>query len=158
LLELIVKTPESLNLQLDEKQNKEIYKELLRLKRKEKLFGVSLGCEGFLHSKHFSFSKKEKKKKQPSKEPFLSLACYEPWYYMQIIYDGRVSPCCACFPSDNSEKITNHSLQQLWMGKHLSKVREDILKNELSTQCKQCSSWQTERTLNIRKELMMALS
>lgn len=158
LLQLIVKTPESKSLALQEDQWKELYRNLIKSKKKEKEYGVSLGIEGLLQSKFF-----EKKKKKNTESPnvedkslkFLSLPCYEPWYYLQIIADGRVSPCCTCFVNQDNRSVKDESIMSMWSHPHVENIRNHIFSGDLLPQCKECSQqpWLIFKKYRIMREL-----
>lgn len=92
---------------------------------------------------------------QPQNNPgIFSVACYEPWYYLQVLPDGRVSPCCNSYSNDDGESLHSLSLGEMWLnGSHLTKVRKDILMGELNGVCRECDAVRTIRANLIRDAL-----
>lgn len=71
------------------------------------------------------------------KNSFLSLPCFEPWYNMVILPEGKVN-ACSMAGSSFGANILNKSLKEIWKGDYFTKLRQDLLKKELPVYCKKC--------------------
>jgi MoaA/NifB/PqqE/SkfB family radical SAM enzyme len=74
--------------------------------------------------------------------------CRSLYYYMAVLWDGRVIPCCDVTGAEVLGDLNKESLQDIWFGEKYKQAR----KMELET-CKTCNVWQkhfvTRRTGNI---------
>jgi radical SAM protein with 4Fe4S-binding SPASM domain len=86
-----------------------------------------------------------------SKDPFVSIACYYPWYNISIFADGRALPCFIL--KDKGENVREKSLKEIWFGKYFNEIREIFLKNKLKEDCSKCNPWNLPKMKEIRNEL-----
>jgi len=63
--------------------------------------------------------------------------CRSPYYYMAVMWDGRVIPCCDVTGSEIVGDLNQESLQDIWYGDKMKAIR----KREANT-CKECNIWQ----------------
>jgi MoaA/NifB/PqqE/SkfB family radical SAM enzyme len=71
-----------------------------------------------------------------NKRNFSEVPCYEPWYYLAINGNGTVQVCPHLGKIDIS--IKNRSLQDLWYGIELTKIRSLILDKKIKGDCSFC--------------------
>ncbi|MFC1888539.1 radical SAM/SPASM domain-containing protein [Thermodesulfobacteriota bacterium] len=69
--------------------------------------------------------------------PFLALPCFEPWYNMIILPDGRTGPCSMSGGADG-DTIVDKSLADVWYGGSLETMRKRLLDRDLPPYCKRC--------------------
>ena len=65
--------------------------------------------------------------------------CHEPWGQVSIYSDGTVAPCCTTFgrnlPIGN---MHNQTLEEIWNGEKMSKIRQGFKENKPHLVCKTC--------------------
>lgn len=77
------------------------------------------------------------KKEMIKFDGFLSVPCYEPFYNLIIMPDGKAGPCAIA--GGNSEaSVRNNSLEDIWFGEYFEKIREKMLNKELFPFCSHC--------------------
>ena len=77
------------------------------------------------------------KKTKTIKDPFLSLPCFEPWYNMIILPDGKAAQCSISGGKDG-DNVSEKSLEDVWYGDAFNMIRERLLKKNLLNYCKRC--------------------
>jgi len=65
--------------------------------------------------------------------------CYEPWLSAAILPDGALGPCCAFF-DPKSLSIRDLSLEEVWTGAYLQRVREGMFNGKPPGYCVRCPS------------------
>lgn len=70
------------------------------------------------------------------KNEFLSVPCYEPFYNIIIMPDGKVCPCAVA--GESRVSIKNATLKEIWFGDYFKDVREKLLNKELFSFCSHC--------------------
>ena len=75
--------------------------------------------------------------KTANKGPFLDMPCFEPWYNMVILPEGKVNACSMAGPS-LGDNILKKSLAEIWEGEYFTKLRQDLLERRLPEYCKKC--------------------
>jgi MoaA/NifB/PqqE/SkfB family radical SAM enzyme len=79
--------------------------------------------------------------------------CFEPWYNMIIRPNGRVGACCMF--DFSGEYCHTKSLEEIWLGEYFTKVRENLLRQELPSYCSKCNPSQIVNNekikINLRK-------
>lgn len=84
-----------------------------------------------------------------SKNDFLSMPCYEPWYHIVIKVDGTAGPCCIY--DKKRLNIKNNTLKDIWFSSYFNTIRKNILKNQLPDFCRICNAGQVAENNGIRK-------
>ena len=74
---------------------------------------------------------------QNGKNKFLELPCFEPWYNMIILPEGKVTACSMAGPN-HGDNIINKSLKNIWLSDYYTNLREALLNKELPDYCKKC--------------------
>lgn len=159
LLDLNLDTPISEKLKLNDVQRKEFSKNILSLEDKAKKLNIGLCTDMVDYQEHMTIMKKEEFILPDISQEFrfLELPCFEPWYYMQIKHNGRVSPCCCGFCNkEEKERMHTESLESMWYGRHLSIVRNNLLNKKLIGDCSSCNALNLHRSNQIRNELISA--
>ena len=62
--------------------------------------------------------------------------CILPWVHLHVSQNGRVSPCC-----NNNTYLGNvreSSIDNIWNGKKMNKIRNQFLNNQLDPRCNHC--------------------
>jgi MoaA/NifB/PqqE/SkfB family radical SAM enzyme len=74
--------------------------------------------------------------------------CRSPYYYMAVMWDGRVIPCCDVTGTEVLGDLNTQSLKDIWYGDKFKLAR----KRDLET-CRSCNIWQksfiTRRVNNV---------
>jgi MoaA/NifB/PqqE/SkfB family radical SAM enzyme len=81
---------------------------------------------------------------------FFNLPCYEPWLWPKIEANGEVWPCSTVQLKVN---LKNSSFKEVWFGDEFNKFRENIIKGNLSEECKNCVLTHLSINEEIRKKL-----
>lgn len=68
-------------------------------------------------------------------QPFLELACYEPWLWPKIEANGEVWPCSTIPLKEN---IMEKSFIEIWDGKIFREYRRRIIERDLPESCQNC--------------------
>lgn len=85
----------------------------------------------------------------------LTLPCYEPWYYLQVCHDGIYSPCCNSYRNEDGETFHDLPFAHIWSeGKHMNRVRQNLLSNRFEGVCKECDRVHLVRTSMVRRHLL----
>lgn len=85
---------------------------------------------------------------------FLNARCYEPFLSLAILAEhGKAGPCCT-FYEDKVPSARDHSLEELWLGPYMQRMRKIILRNKtLPKYCELCCSVIDDRTNPLREKL-----
>lgn len=68
---------------------------------------------------------------------FLSAPCYEPFYNLVIMPDGKAGPCAIA--GDKTEaSVRKNSLKEVWFGQYFEEFRKNMLDKELFPFCSHC--------------------
>ncbi len=73
----------------------------------------------------------------------VNYACYQPWLWMLVLWDGRVVPCCYDYDGRYVlGDLKKQSLKSIWNGKPMQDLREqqisgNLKKNTLCASCKE---------------------
>lgn len=85
----------------------------------------------------------------------LTSPCYEPWYYLQILHDGKYSPCCNAYFNRGKEDFHKLKLKKTWLhGPHMRKVRDNLLNGLFEDNCKNCDMVHLVHANEIRTHLL----
>jgi MoaA/NifB/PqqE/SkfB family radical SAM enzyme len=68
---------------------------------------------------------------------FLALPCFEPFYNLVIMPDGKAGPC-AIAGGMTEANVREKNLREIWFGKIFEKFREKLLARKLFTFCSHC--------------------
>lgn len=75
-------------------------------------------------------------------EPELRLSprsmCFEPFFHMVIMPDGKTGPCCTFHDPDRAQTVWNTPLKEVWLGPYLQEVRHRLLQGKPMDYCKEC--------------------
>lgn len=94
---------------------------------------------------------------QESGNSFLRLPCFEPFYNMIILPDGRVAGCSISGGVDG-DTLHNKSLEEIWTGEKFNEIRKSLLSGNLKQYCRKCCSVVSMENSRIRKELAKKIS
>jgi len=85
----------------------------------------------------------------------LTSPCYEAWYYMQILHDGKYGPCCNSYFNKDKESFHTLNVIPTWLnGPHMDYVRGNLMNKTLKDVCRSCDMVNLVRTANIREHLL----
>jgi MoaA/NifB/PqqE/SkfB family radical SAM enzyme len=93
--------------------------------------------------------------KNKSKDPFLDMPCYEPFYRLGVRADGVICPC-GFLDEGSQENFNEKTLEEIWYGKYFEKRRKEMIKKSLSPYCARCCTTLVSNNLNIREQLKNA--
>jgi MoaA/NifB/PqqE/SkfB family radical SAM enzyme len=68
---------------------------------------------------------------------FLSMPCFEPFYNLIIMPDGKAGPC-AIAGGKTEANVRNNSLEDVWFGECFEEFRKKMIKKELFSFCSHC--------------------
>ncbi len=144
-LQLNDTTPEAEKLKLNHGQEREMTE-----------FMKSINLENTMKMSETTVKNTNKMNIGPKKyeNKILNLKCYEPWYYMQIISNGKVGPCCTTYCNKSKDSMKTQNIMDMWLSKHMQKIRKNILKDKLKDQCLNCPLEMSHRTKTIRNRLL----
>ena len=101
---------------------------------------VSTNFDRFLDGKIIEDTMDMQRDIRPSRKIGLSGAlCYEPWLSAAILPDGTLGPCCAFF-DPKALSIRDLSLEDVWMGAYMQRVREGMFDGRPPGYCVRCPS------------------
>jgi AdoMet-dependent heme synthase len=140
----------SKSLTLSEEQMKELHNYISTLKEENGIrvfrdLRILLPLPIFEDNKYCSLDNKENKSNRIDK-----INCLEPFHSIQILPDGRVSPCCLGVPI-RAVNLNDTSLENIWFGKEYEELRESILKGENHPMCKDCIETTRSESDRIKK-------
>jgi MoaA/NifB/PqqE/SkfB family radical SAM enzyme len=108
---------------------------------------VNIG-DSYKSSFHFDYSRPFWKEA----ETYDVVYCNYPFYYLAVLWDGKVIPCCDVTGTEVIGDLTQESLQDIWFGERYKKIR----KGNYLESCKTCNRWGkrfiTKEMGNIRYE------
>jgi MoaA/NifB/PqqE/SkfB family radical SAM enzyme len=91
-------------------------------------------------------------KNQDKKEnKFLSLPCFEPFYNMIILPEGKIASCSVS-GTNYSINIGSKSLKDIWNSNYYKNLRKSLLNIKLMPYCSRCCS-----SINLENERIRAL-
>jgi MoaA/NifB/PqqE/SkfB family radical SAM enzyme len=93
------------------------------------------------------------KKKAEKEKKVLAIPCFEPWYRMIVLEDGKAGYCSFCCKYYDSENIRLKKLKDIWGGEKFQKVRKDMIKGKLPKECSMCPSSLVIRNEELRDYL-----
>ncbi|MEM5829510.1 MAG: radical SAM protein [Candidatus Aenigmatarchaeota archaeon] len=70
-------------------------------------------------------------------DEFLCVPCYEPFYNLVIMPNGKVGSC-AISGGKTEVDVKNNSLKEVWFGPFFDEVRKNLLKGKLFPFCSHC--------------------
>lgn len=83
---------------------------------------------------------------------FSSALCFEPWYNMVVLPNGKVGQC-SMFGGKGGDQLKSKSLKQVWYGDYFQETRERILDKDLFSYCENCCVAVNFENKKIRKHL-----
>lgn len=151
-------------LELNDRQRDGLQDEVKRASKLARPNNIFTNIDSFLDSDIVekaagSMDKKllEDKKNLGEADPFLKLPCYEPFYNMIILPDGKIAACSISGGVDG-DSIADKSLEEVWLGTAFSDLRQSLLSNQLKSYCKKCCSAVYLENYKIKKTLENHLS
>jgi len=93
-----------------------------------------------------------KKEMEKVRNSFLAIPCFEPFYNLIILPDGKISPC-AIAGGITEVNVREESLRKIWFGKALEEFRKKLLSQKLFTFCSHCCIPIFLENKRLRKEL-----
>lgn len=83
--------------------------------------------------------------------PLLRIPCYAPWFFLMIRVDGSAVHCGE-WPSVVGN-LKNESLESIWFGPNLERIRKEIINGELPKSCDKCRPNVVNDMRQIRKSI-----
>jgi len=147
--ELFMRSKECKKLEINESQKNELYKNIRELKKIAENHHISFEIhETIFHkgdeqkNKVFSILKIDK-----SKHDLLNVPCYDSWYYLTINGDGKVDICPEIVGNYLKIRVNNKTLKDIWYGNEMKKIRERVLKKEISGKCQDCCNFKASKEI-----------
>ncbi|MFH1849312.1 MAG: radical SAM protein [archaeon] len=130
-------TEDAKRLALSREQGAAMQKELRRAQTAADRLGIQNNLEVYREAGWVEDAGRKKrevrKKSGKHKNPFMSAACYLPWYFISVSQDGRVNPCHSIH--SDAENIRRKSLRDIWYGKSFQKIRKHLLDKQIPADC-----------------------
>ena len=142
-------------LKMGEKEIQELKEIVEEMKEFVKEYGIHTNLEKFSQEecvKHSDEINRILLSRVEEKNDFLNIPCYEPWYYMTITPDGKIGPCAA-LTHLSPLRIENVEIEEAWKSEFFQKIREKLLRHEISDICKKCCIDKAFESERIREEL-----
>lgn len=137
---LIVEDEETARLALSPKQKDALPDLLHKGMDRARELDISTNFDRFLDGRIIEDTMDMQRDIKPSQKIGLSGAmCYEPWLSAAILPDGALGPCCAFF-DPKSLSIRDLSLEEVWTGAYLQRVREGMFNGKPPGYCVRCPS------------------
>lgn len=64
--------------------------------------------------------------------------CFEPFYHMVIMPEGKTGPCCTFHDPEKAQTVWNTPLKDVWLGPYMQEVRRRLLQGKPMDYCKEC--------------------
>ena len=77
--------------------------------------------------------------------------CMMPWVHMHLWPAGYTYPCCMADPALPIGNTQDQSLQDIWNGEEMRKLRVNMLKGEKSPECRRCYELEENGMWTLRK-------
>jgi len=77
--------------------------------------------------------------------------CMLPWTHMHLWPAGTTYPCCMSDPNLPIGNTQNQSLQEIWNGKKMKKIRRNMLDGKKSLECRRCYELEENGMWTLRK-------
>lgn len=77
--------------------------------------------------------------------------CMMPWVHMHLWPAGYTYPCCMADPALPVGNTQDQSLQDIWNGEEMRKLRVNMLKGEKSPECRRCYELEENGMWTLRK-------
>jgi MoaA/NifB/PqqE/SkfB family radical SAM enzyme len=137
---LIIEKGGSLELGLNPEQKAGFPEMVHRGLRRAEELGVETNFQRYLDVELIEDGTNMHRKYRPAERVGLAGAmCYEPWLTAAIMPDGQLGPCCA-FYDPKSLSIKDLTLEQVWTGPYMQRVREGMFDGKPPAYCVRCPS------------------
>jgi radical SAM protein with 4Fe4S-binding SPASM domain len=77
--------------------------------------------------------------------------CIMPWVHMHLWPAGYTYPCCMSDPDLPIGNTQNQSLQDIWNGEEMRKIRMNMLQDKKSPECRRCYELEENGMWTLRK-------
>jgi radical SAM protein with 4Fe4S-binding SPASM domain len=77
--------------------------------------------------------------------------CMLPWTHMHLWPAGTTYPCCMSDPDLSIGDTQTQSLQEIWNGNKMKKIRRNMLNGEKSSECRRCYELEENGMWTLRK-------
>jgi MoaA/NifB/PqqE/SkfB family radical SAM enzyme len=117
-----------------------VSKYLIAAERRAKEFGIKTNMESFIRNAIIERTNEmERMIEEEIKkfDGFLSLPCFEPFYNLVIMPDGKAGPC-AIAGGKTEASVRNKSLKEVWFGQGFEEFRKRLLDGKLFPFCSHC--------------------
>ncbi|MEM5853486.1 MAG: radical SAM protein [Candidatus Aenigmatarchaeota archaeon] len=109
------------------------------MKKAEK-FGIKTNFSSFIENmiieKTNHMEEMIEKEIKKFENEFLNSVCYEPFYNLVIMPNGKIGACAVSGASDVS--IHGKNLKKIWFGGYLQRIRKNLLKGVIFPFCSHC--------------------
>lgn len=88
---------------------------------------------------YFKFDEMKQLEEEAKNDESKEYSCNEPWGQVSIFADGTVGPCCTTFGRNKTiGNIKDQTLEEIWTGEVMNKLRDGLIKNKPDIVCKTC--------------------
>lgn len=147
---IIAYRPEQTALNLNDEERREIRRYALEGIEVARRLGVETTLEQFLDQRTMDRGRMEFEKVGP--EDVAHAPCLNPWYYLVVHPNGRVSPCCVI--AGPGEDVREAGLRETWeRGRYFTELRDSMRRKVMTDLCRNCSRHIIARNDYIREHL-----
>lgn len=147
---IIAYRPEQLALRLDEDERAQVPAFAAEALRTAERLGIETTLEHFLHPATMDRGEMRFEDSGPRDVPHAP--CLNPWYYLVVQPNGRVSPCCVI--TGPGEDVREQGLTAVWNeGGYFSSLRASMVDKRMTDLCRNCSKAIISRNDYIREHL-----
>lgn len=79
--------------------------------------------------------------------------CMAPWIHLHMWPNGNVYPCCTAPSDDPYGNTNNESLENIWNGERMRKLRTRMLRGQPSKSCERCYKLEEHGSFSMRKDM-----
>ena len=88
---------------------------------------------------YFKFDEMKQLEEEAKNDESKEYSCNEPWGQVSIFADGTVGPCCTTLGRNKTiGNIKDQTLEEIWTGEVMNKLRDGLIKNKPDIVCKTC--------------------
>jgi len=147
--ELIVRGKRCQELALTPEQRSRLPEHLNRAEDKARAYGLETNFSMYLSTSE-SENKKTARRSQFPPNDMANAVCFEPWLRIAILPDGRTGPCCSFWAAD-ADTVEAKTLEEVWHGAYMERVRKQLIEHQPPAYCAHCSSDNLALTRQLRE-------
>jgi radical SAM protein with 4Fe4S-binding SPASM domain len=79
--------------------------------------------------------------------------CMAPWIHMHMWPNGNIYPCCTSPSEDPFGNVKTESMEDVWNGERMRKLRKNMLKGQPSKTCERCYKLEEHGSFSMRQDM-----